>query len=438
MPSGKADYKVEIVDSSGQADMTVAVVGDQVVDLTGATDGQVLTVQGDGTVAPESPAADPAAVPKSLYDANTVLKADTDNTPAALTMGASTILARLAAGTIVAATPTEIKTLLAIAESDVTGLVTDLAGKAMALTRTAVKTSAYGAAAGDLVPVDTTSGAVTVTLPNAPAAKTRVAVKHIIQGGTNAVTIACAGSDVFNKTGGSTTATLSLLNQAMLLTYDSSGIWTVLADDQPLSSLDLRFQPLDSDLTAIAALTTTSYGRGLLALANQAALISEVSSAYEPIATSIWIPAAGMVVSSGSAALSQIGGNQARAVAYAVDAAAAESVGASRLLPAHWTTFKATVYWTNLGAGAGDVDWELLHGFIGDGDSFGSGGTAETTVVSNTAPAQNVQKTTLLKTGIATSSGKPWFFRVVRFATNGTDTLANDAGVMGVLLEKVT
>ena len=33
-----------------------------------------------------------------------------------------------------------------------------------------------------------------------------------------------------------------------------------------------QFQPLDSDLTAIAALSTTAYGRGLLTLANQAAL----------------------------------------------------------------------------------------------------------------------------------------------------------------------
>lgn len=37
--------------------MTVAIVGDQVVDLSGAADGDVLTVQPDGTVAPETPAA---------------------------------------------------------------------------------------------------------------------------------------------------------------------------------------------------------------------------------------------------------------------------------------------------------------------------------------------------------------------------------------------
>ena len=47
-----SDYKVELVDSSGEADMSVSVVGDQVVDLSGASEGQVLAVQADGTVAP--------------------------------------------------------------------------------------------------------------------------------------------------------------------------------------------------------------------------------------------------------------------------------------------------------------------------------------------------------------------------------------------------
>jgi len=36
----------------------------------------------------------------------------------------------------------------------------------------------------------------------------------------------------------------------------------------------VSYQPLDADLTAIAALATTAYGRGLLILANQAALKS--------------------------------------------------------------------------------------------------------------------------------------------------------------------
>lgn len=65
-------------------------------------------------------------VAKSLYDANTILKADVDDTPLALTMGPSTILARLAAGNIVAATPAQIRTLLSLPAIDM--YVSDLAG----------------------------------------------------------------------------------------------------------------------------------------------------------------------------------------------------------------------------------------------------------------------------------------------------------------------
>lgn len=53
-----------------------------------------------------------AAVPKALYDAQTVLAATADNTPAAVTMGASTTLARLAAGNIVAASASQMRTML--------------------------------------------------------------------------------------------------------------------------------------------------------------------------------------------------------------------------------------------------------------------------------------------------------------------------------------
>lgn len=107
-----------------------------------------------------------------------------------------------------------------------------------ALTRTAVKTTNYSAAAGDLVPCDTTSGGFTVTLPAAPADGTLIGVKHVTQGSTNAVTIARGGSDVFNKTGVTTSLTLDLLNQGVLLMYQAStSVWTVIANDLPLSLL---------------------------------------------------------------------------------------------------------------------------------------------------------------------------------------------------------
>lgn len=145
----------------------------------------------------------------------------------------------------------------------------------MSLTPTAVKNlaaSPYAAAAGDFVPVDTTAGNVQITFPTAPVDNALLAIKHVIQGGTNVVNLVLGGSDVFNKAGGAATGSLALSNQGIICLYKaSSAIWYVIADDLSLSQLDLRFQPLDSDLTSIAALATAAFGRSLLTQATAAA-----------------------------------------------------------------------------------------------------------------------------------------------------------------------
>jgi hypothetical protein len=121
----------------------------------------------------------------------------------------------------------------------------------LGLTPTAVKTSAYTAAAGDFVPCDTTSGGFTVTLPTAPADGTVVGIKHVIQGSTNAVTYATGGSDVLNKTGGATSGTLVLLAQAVVLQYkSSSAIWYIVTTDVPVAQTDLRYAPLGTLTTS--------------------------------------------------------------------------------------------------------------------------------------------------------------------------------------------
>jgi hypothetical protein len=122
---------------------------------------------------------------------------------------------------------------------------TRVTGAAKAVTPTAVKTANYTASAGDFVPVDCTSGSVTVTLPTAPADKTRVGVKLIAVSGANTVTIARGGTDVFNKAGGSTSLSLSLLNQSLMLQYAaSSGIWYVQSTDLPQAAADARYAPI--------------------------------------------------------------------------------------------------------------------------------------------------------------------------------------------------
>ena len=86
-------------DLSSSTTVNIAATGYTVATLVANLEGAVTGVA-SGNIA------------NTLANANSVIYAVTDDTPAALSMGASTMVARLAAGNIVAATPTEIRTLL--------------------------------------------------------------------------------------------------------------------------------------------------------------------------------------------------------------------------------------------------------------------------------------------------------------------------------------
>lgn len=158
---------------------------------------------------------------------------------------------------------------------------TTLATLSPSLVPTAVKTANYTAAVSDFVPVDTTSGNVTITLPTAPADKSRIAVKHVIQGGTNTVSINCGGSDLFNKSGGSSSISLSLVNQAVTLQYSASpALWYVISDDMPLGSLDARYARLTASnaFTGTQSLTPSAATTHTLVINNSALNVSGSSS----------------------------------------------------------------------------------------------------------------------------------------------------------------
>lgn len=54
-------------------------------------------------------------ITKATFDANTIIKADTDNTPVALTVGEQTLVGRITAGVITALTVSEVRTMLDVA-----------------------------------------------------------------------------------------------------------------------------------------------------------------------------------------------------------------------------------------------------------------------------------------------------------------------------------
>jgi hypothetical protein len=130
--------------------------------------------------------------------------------------------------------------------------------KAEALIPTPVKVSAYTASPRDFVPVDASGGSVTVTLPTAPADRAVIGVKAINTTGTNTVTVQTGGADVFNKAGGQTSITLSLLNQGVILQYSASAaIWYVESDDIPLGQVDARYNRV-ANPRAITSATVTA------------------------------------------------------------------------------------------------------------------------------------------------------------------------------------
>jgi len=66
-----------------------------------------------------TPATGPSGVPPETWDANSLVKADVDDTPIALAVGPSTVVGRAAAGPIAALTPAQLKTLLALVAADI-------------------------------------------------------------------------------------------------------------------------------------------------------------------------------------------------------------------------------------------------------------------------------------------------------------------------------
>lgn len=72
-------------------------------------------------------------------------------------------------------------------------------GGSSGFTTTGVKTGAYTAVANDRVPVNTTSTAVTITLPASPAAGTKVAfLDYLRTWSTNNLTVGRNGQDIEN------------------------------------------------------------------------------------------------------------------------------------------------------------------------------------------------------------------------------------------------
>lgn len=106
---------------------------------------------------------------------------------------------------------------------------------------TAVKTTAYTAAVGDLAMMNVAGGATALTLPAAPADKSQVGYRAI--GATTAVplTVTAGGTDTIG-TAGAATASIVLADEIVVLQYQASGTrWLAVSNVKTQASLDSRF-----------------------------------------------------------------------------------------------------------------------------------------------------------------------------------------------------
>lgn len=83
----------------------------------GGTSGNFISIASDGSMEDSTNKATDF-VTKALFDANTIIAADSDDTPAALTVAEQTLVGRITAGNIDALTDTEVRTLLGLATGD--------------------------------------------------------------------------------------------------------------------------------------------------------------------------------------------------------------------------------------------------------------------------------------------------------------------------------
>lgn len=127
------------------------------------------------------------------------------------------------------------------------------------LAPTGVKTSAYTAQDGDFVPVDTTSGAVTVSLPSPVRDRAIIEVKLVRGGG--AVTVAAGGSDTFND-GGGASLTISTLNQGVIVQYaETIGVWYALAGDVAGGGGGVTLDTTSTDIQPLGTQAAGSSGK---------------------------------------------------------------------------------------------------------------------------------------------------------------------------------
>lgn len=153
--------------------------------------------------------------------------------------------------------------------------------------------------------------------------------------------------------------------------------------------------------------------------------------------TSLFIPAQQFAATSGSPVMGTSG---AVAAIMLFDQTGTEAASAFVQVPAGWVSYDIELWFVNAAASAGNVVWRCDRSNLG----FGGGetidpataGTQRTEAANATA---NVVTVTTMDSAIsAPTAGEMLTLRIRRIGGDAADTLANDAGLVGLRLVKAS
>jgi hypothetical protein len=129
-------------------------------------------------------------------------------------------------------------------------------------------------------------------------------------------------------------------------------------------------------------------------------------------------------------------GSNSRYAAWAFDTTTLEGVTTPTFqVPRDWATGALTValHWTNLGAGAGNVAWLVNAKEVAAGGDLNSTASEASATDIIAASTQNLHLISVHSISITPSAaGVHMRMNVIRDTSNGSDTLANDVGLLKV------
>lgn len=201
----------------------------------------------------------------------------------------------------------------------------------------------------------------------------------------------------------------------------------------PSALTEARFVAIETDVTALEAVDVAYDTRLDTLEATDISLDTRLDALEANRTINFSIPLNGGITFAGTPGFALQGSNTYY-LGWAFDAAALlEALMFEFTVPLDYVSGMAVkLHWTNLGAGSGDVVWSCTVSWAAATENMNTPAHQVTGLSTVTAPGQNILKTSTHSITPTPSAGNSAYLIIGRAGSNVGDTLANDAGLVGL------